>query len=950
MHMKLLTTLLLLACSLGLHGQILNRIRDKAKGKVNQEANNAKYTAKNKAREAAYKQLDDFNAEFDSTDVDYAILLSDNAGVFGGRGRGEFGAKFLRLGVIANSLYKDADLSDEENARLNMQLGQSGYATGRLVYAEKKLNTARHYFETGGLTADPGYVKTISTQGLLYTSMGRYAQAETATGEALQMRKDRQGAQSMSVAASTNNMAVLHFNQGLYNEAEKEFSDAIALIKANGQEAAMTHAIILNNKAILFQSVGRYEEGARLLEDALRLAGKLEVTKAKNHLKFFSNLALLYQQMGKYAEAERIYQGLEKRLEKGKAEYANMLNNLAILYMMMKKDDKVEEMLRRSAGIYKSTLGETNPAYAKVVSDLGNYLRYRGRYDEAQPMLEGVLNGRAQVLGEQHPLTVQSREDLAILYWKKKEFARAYPLYKDVMQQSLSFINRYFPPMSESEKTRYWDMLSPRFQRFYNFALQGGTETKQAVADMVEYRLATKGLLLSSSRKVSEAIVNSGNQSLIKDYAEWIDQKEQLTALYAYSKEELAEQGIRLDSLEDAANATEKRLSQQSKEFAQFYFTSPVKLTDIQQKLKQEEALVELVRLKHFDQVLTDSVYYAGLIITKGKPDPTVVVLPNGNELEGKMAKTYRLMVKNKMVDEKSYGAFWERFDTELKGKKTLYLSLDGIYNQVNIYTLKKPGGDYLINQQDIVLVSSGRDLLRTAKRTGAGGKKATLIGFPDFGSPTIPELPATKTEVDGINKVLKNSGYQVSEWTQQDATESNLKGTHQLSVLHIATHGYFLQDVEKANWPIGVQAENAKDNVLLRSGLMFTGASDADKHTAGLENTSNGIMTSYEAMNLDLKGTSLVVLSACETGLGEVKAGEGVYGLQRAFLAAGAEAIVMSLWKVDDAATQQLMNSFYANWLKTGDRQKAFKQAQQQLMTKYKEPYYWGAFVMMEN
>jgi CHAT domain-containing protein len=118
----------------------------------------------------------------------------------------------------------------------------------------------------------------------------------------------------------------------------------------------------------------------------------------------------------------------------------------------------------------------------------------------------------------------------------------------------------------------------------------------------------------------------------------------------------------------------------------------------------------------------------------------------------------------------------------------------------------------------------------------------------------------------------------------------------------------------------------------------------------ADLSDVENGVLTAYEAMNLNFTGTSLVILSACETGLGEVKSGEGVYGLQRAFLVAGAETLIMSLWKVDDEATQQLMTNFYTNWIASGNKQAAFKQAQLQLMTKFPEPYFWGAFVMVRN
>jgi CHAT domain-containing protein len=338
-------------------------------------------------------------------------------------------------------------------------------------------------------------------------------------------------------------------------------------------------------------------------------------------------------------------------------------------------------------------------------------------------------------------------------------------------------------------------------------------------------------------------------------------------------------------------------------------------------------------------------------VITKDNNRPGILTFNEGNDLEGKFAKNYRLSMKNKVTDEQSYGHYWLPLEPLLKNKKKIYFSPDGVYNQLNIYTLKKPGGDYLLNQLDVVLISNPRELVGNEHEGLAGnGKKATLLGFPDYGAGVIVQLPGTKVEVDAINKLLKTSGYQVSELVQREATETNLKSAHREAILHIATHGYFLKDVDKASWPIGVMADYAKDNVLLRSGLLLTGASEADKLAPGLDSTNNGIMTSYEAMNLDLKGTQLVVLSACETGLGEIKSGEGVYGLQRAFLVAGAQAVIMSLWKVDDEATQQLMNNFYSNWIKNNDRQKAFKQAQQQLMTKFKEPLYWGAFVMIED
>jgi len=949
--MKILLSSLFFFLSIELPAQILKNLKDKA---VNKTKENTIDKARYEARNAARKQMNDIRAEFDSTDFDYAILLSDNSGLFNVKDKRELGGKFMTVKNIGTQLYRrDFDISDEENARLNLQMGESAFAMGRFPYAEMRFTTAAKYFEKAYLLRDPGYMKTISNTGLLYATMGRYSQAETFTSKALDLRQTTLGQNDMGVAASYNNYAVLHYNLGQYNESEKEFSNAKTVIEANKLQSSLPYAIVLNNQAMLYQCLGRYEEAEKNMMQVQEIGEKVG-SKSKNKLRFISNLALLYQQMGQYDKAESIYMKMQgKILDRTTPEFANLLNNIAILYLVMNKQDKVEDMLKRSSELYKKSFGENSPAYAKVISDLGNFYRYKGRNDEAKPLLENALNIREQSLGNDHPLFAQSQEDLAILYWKTKDYDKAYNLYHKVMEQSLDFINRYFPPMSESEKTKYWDLLSPRFQRFYNFALEAASINKEVQEDMFEYRLATKGLLLSSTRRISQSILSSGNSQLISDYAEWIDLKEQLTKLYGFSKEELVEQGINLDSLEKATNEKEKRLSQNSSEFSNFYFTSKVKLSEVQNKLKGDEALIEIIRIRNFDQTFTDSSKYVALVLSKGNPNPKLIVMDKGFDMETKHYKTYRKSMQNRVNDEQSYNHYWAPLEAEVKGKKKIYVSLDGVYNQVNLYTLKKQGGDFLINQYDIILLGNSKDIVSRNEVTSSPnlGKRAILIGFPDYGSDkSIAPLPATKTEVDGINTVLKSSGYNVSSYLQKDATENNLKSSHEMSVLHIATHGFFFPDVEKASWPIGVHADNAKDNVLLRSGLMLTGVKEADKLNPTMDSVSNGVMTSYEAMNLDLKGTKLVVLSACETGLGEVKAGEGVYGLQRAFLVAGADAIIMSLWKVDDAATQQLMNGFYSNWVKSGDKQKAFKQAQLQLMTKYKEPYYWGAFVMMEN
>jgi CHAT domain-containing protein len=671
--------------------------------------------------------------------------------------------------------------------------------------------------------------------------------------------------------------------------------------------------------------------------------------------RFQTNLAFMYQMAGKHAEAEATFLDMKKSYEKnmasGNPEYAVLLNQLAVLYIQTGKMDQVEPLLKKAQEILKKKHGEESPTYARATGDLGIFYRINGKYAEAEPLLAKALAIRENTLGANHPDYIRSKEELAILFWKTQQWDKAYEHYKGVMDKTIDFINNYFPPMSEAEKTKYWDITSPRFQRFYNFGIAASAAKPSIAEDMFDFQTATKGLLLNATNKIKHAILNSGDKTLINDYLMWLDKKEGLARFYSLSKEELAEQKIDLPALEAEANKIERSLSSRSADFTSGYSTHKISYKQIRDVLADNEAVVEVIRVHTFDQDFKPDAKYVALVLTKGMTLPKMVVIENGAQLESRYAKFYRNAIQQKLNDDYSYDQYWGKIDPELQGKKVVYISPDGAYNQVNLNTLKKPEGDYIINRYDVFVLGNSKDLISMkSKKASVAGKNAMLLGFPDYGGADIAALPGTKVELENISKILKTGGYQITQFAQLQASEKNLKSVKSPALMHIATHGYFLKDTEGAGDAFGISAENAANNPLLRSGLMLANASKTVSGTAetNLESNDNGILTAYEAMNLDLDRTNLIVLSACETGLGDVKNGEGVYGLQRAFLVAGADAMIMSLWKVDDAATQQLMTNFYSNWLKLGNKQKAFKQAQVQLMAKYKEPYYWGAFVMM--
>jgi CHAT domain-containing protein len=278
-------------------------------------------------------------------------------------------------------------------------------------------------------------------------------------------------------------------------------------------------------------------------------------------------------------------------------------------------------------------------------------------------------------------------------------------------------------------------------------------------------------------------------------------------------------------------------------------------------------------------------------------------------------------------------------------------------------------------------LVTSTKDLIARGRKA-AVVKQATLIGYPAYNNLSnqkdtafaggvlssnrgeepgswlrggkITELPGTKAEVTGIARLLRERKVAVDTLTGVRATEAALKRVNNPQVLHIATHGFFrantINSQETIIRDIGIKVHAQPYDPLLNAGLLLAGCQAVFTGEKGAGTAEDGVLTAYEAMNLNLDKTDLVILSACQTGLGDVKNGEGVYGLQRAFQIAGAKAVLMSLWKVDDKVTQLLMQSFYTYWLTSGDLRMAFSKAQHEIREQYPQPFFWGAFVLLSE
>ena len=799
--------------------------------------------------------------------------------------------------------------------------------------------------------------KTIANYSILIHSEGRYNLSRDLFESTIKYFKEEISTQTVALASLYANMGQVSQSQGSFTKAEDYFNQSLEILESKGRKNSVSYAIVLNNKALLYNEIGQYDEAKKTILQATSLAeGELR-SKGRDNTSFKINKGLIHYSSGEYAEAENIFREVislkEKRMASNQTDVGNVKNYLAATLMARGNTSEVPALLNDALGIFKKKYSEEHPAYLKTQHNLGRYYLITADYEKANEVLQAVNGSMLRFFGKNHPDYLSSLEDLAVVAWKQGNASLARARFSEIMAANLDLVEKYFGAMSEYEKGQYWAKVRPSILKFYAFAVENATSEPSLLTEMYNIHLKTKGILLSASTKVREQILTSDDERLKSKYNEWVETKENLLLYYSYSKAQLSELKINVSEVDATANSLEKELKRLSSAFAEANKLPTTTIADVKTKLGGNDVAIEVVGYPMFDRSFTEKKNYAFLLADLGSVDPKLVLVEGGEQLDTRYAKAYLNKIKTKLDDNVTYRKYWEPVDLAISGKENVHLSLDGIYFQVNVGALQKPNGSFVSDAYQLHYYSSTRDLLGT-NQAGPSPSSATFFGYPDYGSKgLLAPLPGTRDEVNSISQITRSKGLETKTYMQQEASERNFKQMPSPTLLHIATHGYFLPESETAGERVfGIDVNEADDNPLLRSGLMFANAeqtmSSEGLASSEVTSTNNGVLTAYEVMNLDLKNTDMVVLSACETGLGEVKSGEGVYGLQRAFQVAGAETLVMSLWKVSDEATQKLMTSFYQNWMAGKKKEEAFLAAQNTLRESFPEPYYWGAFIMM--
>jgi CHAT domain-containing protein/Tfp pilus assembly protein PilF len=826
---------------------------------------------------------------------------------------------------------------------------------------------------------DPGVAKAINNLARVYENKGDYAQAESLLKRALPIWEKALGPDHPEVAFAVDGLARIYSLKGDYAKAEPLFQRSLAIReKALGQDHPEV-GTTLNNLAVLYRQKGDYAKAEPLLLRDLAITEKALGPDHRFVAPTLENLAGIYKLQGDYARAEPLYERAlairEKTSGPNHQDFGWSLNLLGQLYAQNKKGSEAQakSLFERSLLILEKAVGPDHPRVASPLIGLAALSASTGDRAQAENFYRRALAIQEKALGPDHPDVAQSLESLAMLYRAKGDAQQALAFLLRSQETRERHLNHNLPLGSERQKVGYLKLFAEDTDHALSLHARLAPRDPKALHLAFTTLLRRKGRALDAT---SDNIAVLRGRAIPEDqrlFGQLLDARSQLAALTLRGPVGTNPTAFRsrVRQLEDELDRLEAEVSSRSAEFrAQ---SRPITLEAVQSVIPDGAVLIEFA-LYHPDDAQSAPRYAAYLLTHQGPAQwvdlGEAVYIDRAVEAWRKTLRDPERADVNRLA-RRLDALVMQPVRARLGPSQHLLISPDGPLNLIPFAALVDEQNMYLVERYTVSYLTSGRDLLRL-EVPRASKSRPVIVADPTFGEPALiassieteprprqdrarnrPQvdysqvffgpLPGVSDEVRALKELLPEATFLIKE----EATEATLKRVSGPSLLHIATHGFFLQDggdsvaAVAAGTRLGKWAARV-ENPLLRSGLALAGANQ------GRSGADDGVLTALEAEGLDLWGTRLVVLSACDTGVGEVRNGDGVYGLRRALVIAGAESQMMSLWPVSDRSTRDLMAGYYRRLIEGEGRGEALRQVQlQMLRSKLRgHPYYWASFI----
>ena len=890
----------------------------------------------------------------------------------------------IRLAEVRAAIEKDRWLFEAHKLDANgRRLNDAGKYDEAIKQAEQSLALGEK-----ALGPDDAYVGYLLTRlGLYERTKGDYAKAEQNLQRAITINEKALGKEDPQTAWSYQTLGLVYKARNEDAKAEQYLQQAIDLTEKTLGPEHPRLAIYLMGIAHLHQTHGDFQPATKELERALAITEKTLEPDDFMVMALTHNLGDLYLDQEDYDRAEPlIMRALQLAEQKYGPDHPNVavpLQNLGAIAREKKEYARAIEYLERAHKIQEKSLGPRHPQTASLLLNIGNVYKQQGEYSKALEYYRQALNILQDSAGPYHDYTMMSLASIANTRAAQGDNVDAVEYQKRVDQVVEKKLELNLATGSERERLAYSDWMSHRTDRTISL------HAFEFPHDRTARDLAAIAILRRKAR-VLDAM--SGSFTALREHLQPEDQKllDQLSttnselaklALRGPGKTPPAEYNSQLSALGQQREKLEAEISHKS---AGYYEpSSAVTLDAIRADIPSGAVLIEFATYRTFHPEMPEERY--------DDPKYIAYVIPQRGEIMWKDLGTSKeidaligalrpaLFDPTRSDVRKLSRALDEKLMQPLRpligSAKQLLISPDGELNLIPFEALVDEYGHYLVQRYSITYLTTGRDLLRmTVAR--ASKSRPVVIADPAFGEPqavqiasldkpdlnvaTAPTQRRSITSAEDLSSVyfaplagtaqeaqtIKSLFPNANVLTGANASKAALKRADAPAILHIATHGFFLTGTsDKFAGTNGTRAISAKvkiENPLLRSGLALAGA-NLSKDTA-----DNGILTALEASSLNLWGTKLVTLSACDTGVGEVKTGEGVYGLRRAFTLAGTETLVMSLWPVSDYVTREMMTTYYTG-LKNGlGRGEALRQAELSMLKRKgrEHPFYWASFI----